>query len=126
MQLDSSLFLEGSSTLYLNVTFLRSLQGKAISGYPWCGYPGISVLQPEKYLEPTGPARSSVCLCRLLFSIMLLQPPQAPSPIFYSFHHISSGRGPCVYVERERERETGQHTGCLGTLFLKAKLDTSC
>lgn len=111
MQLDSSLFLEGSSTLYLNVTFLRSLQGKAISGYPWCGHE--SVLPPEKYVKPTGPARSSLSVLPSLLHYAP-SPPQAPSPVFYSFHPISPGRGPwvptsqwwalCMWRERGREK----------------------
>lgn len=120
MQLVSSLFLEGSSTLYPDVTFLRSLQGKAISGYPWCGHE--SVLWPEKYLEPTDPSKSSLCL----FSIYAPSPPHTPSPIFWSFSPISSGRGPWVptvtvegvCIRREKEKETG-HIHAAWVIFFK-------
>lgn len=111
MQLDSSLFLEGSSTLYLNVTFLRSLQGKAISGYPWCGHE--SVLPPEKYVEPTGPAEA-LCVCAAFSSPLcsFTSPSTFSNILFLSPHLLGEGPlgsyshsgGRCVCGERGREK----------------------
>lgn len=125
MQLVSSLFLEGSSTLYLNVTVLRSLQGKAISGYPWCGHE--SVLWPKKYLEPADSSKSSPCL----FSIFAPSPLHAPHRLQYSGPFPPSPQGGALGfpqsqwrapVCRERGRKKLDAYMLLGSSFSKSQI----
>lgn len=129
--LDARLYLEGSSTLHLNVIFLRSLQGKAFSGCP-----SVTMHQPfglKSLWCPQVLMELNCVLCTFCSpSSSFTSPCTSASILLHSPHLLREGpsvpnshSGGVMCVERKTDPlKTANRRQAAWVIFLKGNSDT--